>query len=96
MSGILLATLIPLRDAVIDRPVLALVGGYLAGVLYRILDRLTRTIESAVQGGASGQAVDEDGIHARVVQRINEERQDQERAAAANGKALRVTTEAAN
>src|SRR5215207_6829033 len=50
IAGFLLATIIPASDtsagAAIGRPVLALVGGFSASLLYRVLDRLSRTIES--------------------------------------------------
>jgi hypothetical protein len=55
IAGVLLGTLIPLADATagsaITRPVLALVGGFSASVLYRLMDRLSRSIESMVAGG---------------------------------------------
>ncbi len=56
IAGVLLATLIPVTEATgaaITRPVLALVGGFSASLLYRLMDRLSRSIESMVSG-ASG------------------------------------------
>ena len=50
MAGLLLPALVPLgadgEAASVTRPVLALVGGFSAAVLYRILERLVSTIES--------------------------------------------------
>jgi hypothetical protein len=51
IAGVLLATMIPISDATgqpISRSVLALVGGFSASLLYRTLDRLSRSIESLV------------------------------------------------
>jgi hypothetical protein len=57
IAGVLLGTLIPLADATagsaITRPVLALIGGFSASVLYRLMDRLSRSIESMVAGAPS-------------------------------------------
>jgi hypothetical protein len=53
IAGVLLATLIPVTEATgsaITRPALALVGGFSASLLYRIMDRLSRSIESMVAG----------------------------------------------
>jgi hypothetical protein len=53
IAGALLATLVPMADAPgssFTRPVLALVGGFSASLLYRVLDRLSRSIESVVAG----------------------------------------------
>jgi hypothetical protein len=53
IAGVLLATLVPVAEATgtpITRPVLALVGGFSASLLYRIMDRLSRSIESMVSG----------------------------------------------
>jgi hypothetical protein len=56
IAGVLLATLIPVAEATgsaITRPVLALVGGFSASLLYRMMDRLARSIESMVAGSPS-------------------------------------------
>ena len=57
IAGVLLATLIPLADATagsaITRPVLALIGGFSASLLYRLMDRLSQSIESMVTGASS-------------------------------------------
>jgi hypothetical protein len=55
IAGVLLATLIPFSEATgsaITRPVLALLGGFSASVIYRLMDRLSRSIESMVAGNA--------------------------------------------
>ena len=53
MAGLLLPALIPLGDgsdsATLTRPLLALVGGFSASVLYRILERLVGAVESLVR-----------------------------------------------
>jgi hypothetical protein len=59
IAGALLATLIPIADAsgaAVTRPVLALVGGFSASLLYRVLDRLSRTVESVVAGHPTEEA----------------------------------------
>ncbi len=64
IAGVLLATLIPVTEATgaaITRPVLALLGGFSASLIYRLMDRLSRSIESMVTGAQdssdnSGQA----------------------------------------
>jgi hypothetical protein len=58
IAGVLLATLIPVTEATgsaFTRPVLALLGGFSASLIYRLMDRLSRSIESMVTGheGAS-------------------------------------------
>jgi hypothetical protein len=57
IAGVLLATMIPISDAAgpaISRSVLALVGGFSASLLYRTLDRLSRSIESLVASHPTG------------------------------------------
>jgi hypothetical protein len=53
MAGLLLALLVPVSSGEgstpLDRPVLALLGGFSAAVLYRILERLVASVESIVQ-----------------------------------------------
>jgi hypothetical protein len=58
-AGALLATLIPIADAAgssFTRPVLALVGGFSGSILYRVLDRFSRSIESVVGGHPTEEA----------------------------------------
>jgi hypothetical protein len=54
MAGLLLPALIPISDKgganSFSRPLLALLGGFSAAVLYRILERLVGTVESLVRG----------------------------------------------
>jgi hypothetical protein len=53
MAGLLLPALVPLAEdgeaGAITRPVLALLGGFSASVLYRILERLVSTVETLVR-----------------------------------------------
>jgi hypothetical protein len=53
MAGLLLPSLIPLGaeegEKALSRPLLALLGGFSAAVLYRILERLVGAVESVVQ-----------------------------------------------
>ncbi len=51
IAGIVLPVLIPIKGGdSLSRPLLALVGGFSASVVYRILSRLVETIESLFQG----------------------------------------------
>jgi hypothetical protein len=52
ISGVVLAVLVPIdpQGQSFTRPLLALVGGFSASVVYRILSRLVDTLESLVQG----------------------------------------------
>jgi hypothetical protein len=55
IAGVLLATLIPVTEATgsaVTLPVLALLGGFSASLIYRLMDRLSRSIESIVSGNA--------------------------------------------
>jgi hypothetical protein len=65
MAGLMLALLIPLdlgdpatregiksAASVLDKPLLALIGGFSASAVYRILNRLVETVESLVRGNA--------------------------------------------
>jgi hypothetical protein len=53
MAGLLLPALVPLgadgETGAVTRPLLALLGGFSAGVLYRILERLVTTVETLVR-----------------------------------------------
>src|ERR671914_1365021 len=51
MAGLLLPALIPIDDSshMLTRPLLALLGGFSAAVLYRILERLVGAVESLVR-----------------------------------------------
>lgn len=56
MAGLMLCLLVPLEfgkdgtAAMYDKPLLALLGGFSASAVYRILDRLVETVESLVRG----------------------------------------------
>ena len=54
IAGVLLASLIPVGEgeggAALTKPLLALLGGFSAAVVYRILERLVETVESLVRG----------------------------------------------
>lgn len=53
IAGIVLPALIPIEGGqALTRPLLALLGGFSASVVYRILSRLVDTLESLVQGDA--------------------------------------------
>jgi hypothetical protein len=52
IAGVLLPALIPIGKGNATRPLLALLGGFSAAMLYRILERLVETVESLVQGDA--------------------------------------------
>ena len=53
MAGLLLPALIPIGgqagDSTLTKPLLALLGGFSAAMLYRVLERLVNTVESLVQ-----------------------------------------------
>jgi len=53
MAGLLLPTLVPLasegESGAVTRPLLALLGGFSASVLYRVLERLVTTVETLVR-----------------------------------------------
>ena len=55
VAGLLLSVLVPfspssLEHSAINKPVLALLGGFSAGLVYRVLHRLVDTVESLFQG----------------------------------------------
>jgi hypothetical protein len=55
MAGVLLPALVPLgaESSTISRPLLALVGGFSAGLVYTILQRLVDVVGSLFQGTGS-------------------------------------------
>ncbi|MGH2840189.1 MAG: hypothetical protein ACRDKY_05120 [Solirubrobacteraceae bacterium] len=78
MAGLLLPALLPIggepESSHLTKPLLALVGGFSASVLYRILDRLVSTVESLVRGDARELNAAARGAEvARVSQRAREE-----------------------
>lgn len=50
IAGIILPSLVPVSGDTFSRPLLALLGGFSASVVYRILSRLVDTLESLFQG----------------------------------------------
>lgn len=54
VAGLLLSVLVPINSSVdaptVAKPVMALLGGFSAGLVYRILQRLVETVESLFQG----------------------------------------------
>jgi hypothetical protein len=67
IAGIVLSSLIPIKSGAdggqsFTRPFLALLGGFSAAVVFRILERVVNTLESLVRGDSS----DGDGIKKRL------------------------------
>lgn len=71
MAGLMLCLLVPLKfgndgaAAIYDKPLLALLGGFSASAVYRILDRLVETVESLVRGSTK-EAISAAGEQARI------------------------------
>lgn len=77
MSGFILAVMVPIPEGSIPlaRPLLALLGGFSASVVNRILERLIQTVESLVQGDPrEALATREKLIKAEAGQQVNTER----------------------
>jgi hypothetical protein len=73
MAGLLLPALIPMGDAgELSKPLLALLGGFSASVLYRILERLVQTVESLVRGETHAQQAEQlaDAVTRQVTQNL--------------------------
>lgn len=73
MAGLLLPALIPMGDtSELSKPLLALLGGFSASVLYRILERLVQTVESLVRGETHEQQADQlaDAVARQVTQNL--------------------------
>ena len=73
MAGLLLPALIPMGDAgELSKPLLALLGGFSASVLYRILERLVQTVESLVRGETHAQQAEQlaDAVARQVTQNL--------------------------
>jgi hypothetical protein len=70
IAGIVLPALIPIEGGqALTRPLLALLGGFSASVVYRILSRLVDTLESLVQGDATDMvAAREQALKAQVAE----------------------------
>ena len=67
IAGIVLSSLVPIESGAdgggsFTRPFLALLGGFSAAVVFRILERVVGTLESLVRGDGS----DGDGIRKRL------------------------------
>lgn len=81
MSGLLLAALIPIggdtESHAFTKPLLALIGGFSASVLYRILERLVSAVESLVRGDTRElRAAEREVISARAREQAGLERFD--------------------
>jgi hypothetical protein len=81
IAGVLLPALIPLGESPdssgLTKPLLALLGGFSATIVYRVLDRLVQTVESLVKGDARDVlAAQERAAQARAAERAAQERLD--------------------
>lgn len=81
ISGLILASLIEADEASslhgVARPVLALVGGFSASVVHRILERLVVTVESLIQGDSRRLLEDQQrSLKNETEQRVRDERSD--------------------
>jgi hypothetical protein len=79
IAGVLLPALIPLGEnpdsSGLTKPLLALVGGFSATIVYRVLDRLVQTVESLVKGDARDVlAAQEQAAQARAAARAAQDR----------------------
>ena len=77
MAGLLLPALIPIDDSshTLTRPLLALVGGFSASVLYRILERLVGAVESLVRADSRElRTANRDADIARAAEKTSAER----------------------
>lgn len=79
MAGVILPALIPLgggpEGSSLTKPLLALLGGFSASVLYEVLDRLVQNVESLVRAGSRDvRASEREAAAAREVERAGQER----------------------
>jgi hypothetical protein len=79
MAGLLLPALIPIgggaNDSTLTKPLLALLGGFSAAMLYRVLERLVNTVESLVRGDSRElRAAEREAVTARAVADAGRER----------------------
>jgi len=79
MAGLLLPALIPIGgdadDNALTKPLLALLGGFSAAMLYRLLERLVNTVESLVRGDSRElRAVEREAATARAAADTTRER----------------------
>jgi hypothetical protein len=79
IAGVLLPSLIPIdstsASAAVTRPLLALLGGFSAAVLYRILQRLVEMIEALAEGDSKqAEQARHEAVTARALAQMGEER----------------------
>jgi hypothetical protein len=79
MAGLLLPALIPIGgdadDSTLTKPLLALLGGFSAAMLYRVLERLVTTVESLVRGDSRElRAAEREAVTARAAAEAGRER----------------------
>jgi hypothetical protein len=79
MAGLLLPALIPIGgdvdDNTLTKPLLALLGGFSAAMLYRLLERLVTTVESLVRGDSRElRAAEREAVTARAMADAGRER----------------------
>ena len=79
MAGLLLPALIPIggdaNDSTLTKPLLALLGGFSAAMLYRVLERLVNTVESLVRGDSRElRAAEREAVTARAAADASRER----------------------
>jgi hypothetical protein len=79
MAGLLLPALIPIGgqpgDSTLTKPLLALLGGFSAAMLYRVLERLVSTAESLVRADSRElRAAERQAVTARAVADSSRER----------------------
>lgn len=79
IAGVVLPSLVPINasnsSAAVTRPMLALLGGFSAAVLYRILQRLVEMVEALAEGDSKrAEQARHDAVTARAIAQMNEER----------------------
>lgn len=79
MAGLLLPALIPIgghaNDSTLTKPLLALLGGFSAAMLYRVLERLVNTVESFVRADSRElRTAERQAVTARAVADASRER----------------------
>jgi hypothetical protein len=79
IAGVVLPSLIPISagnsSGNVTRPLLALLGGFSAAVLYRILERLVHTVEALAEGDSKpAEQARHEAVTARAVAQMGEDR----------------------
>lgn len=75
IAGVLMAALIPIGKGNATRPLLALLGGFSAAMLYRILQRLVETVESLVVGESKpGEIARQEAASVRAMAQSDQDR----------------------